>query len=117
VTTRAQYDNHSTPPALFLKNRWGSGSGDGIRNRVYRGRPTSRPILSLCTPKNVPTSTHTTQTQGGGRKEKPMFTVLSLPIANWMITSKRATPDSVMAVTVLGMILDLAGVCYLIVAL
>jgi hypothetical protein len=46
-----------------------------------------------------------------------MFTLLSLPIANWMITSKRATPDSVMAVTVLGMILDLAGVCYLIVAL
>jgi hypothetical protein len=51
------------------------------------------------------------------RKEKPMFTLLSLPIANRMIASKRATPDSVMAITLLGMILDLAGVCYLIVAL
>jgi hypothetical protein len=46
-----------------------------------------------------------------------MFTVLSLPVANWMIASKRATPDSVMAVTLLGMLLDLAGVCYLFIAL
>jgi hypothetical protein len=46
-----------------------------------------------------------------------MFTILSLPIVQKMIENKKATVDSVMAVTLLGMILDLAGVCYLIVAL
>jgi hypothetical protein len=42
-----------------------------------------------------------------------MFTPLAIVITNTMIDQKVATPDSVMAVTVLGMILDLASVCFL----
>lgn len=46
-----------------------------------------------------------------------MFTLLSLPIASRMITSKRATPDSVMAVTILGMLLDLSAVIVVLIVL